>query len=151
MKFFQKQTIKRKFYRQKLNTKQLHIEEYYLDSMSIPNNDEIQYGAKKYAEGVLHRIGGPATIEYFINGNIFCESYYQNGELHREDGPAEIDYYLDGKMSSETYYINDTRHRMDGPARIIYDSCGNILKKEYWIDGIRYNDVFKWMVAIATY
>jgi antitoxin component YwqK of YwqJK toxin-antitoxin module len=43
-----------------------------------------------YCNGSIHRINGPAFIEYYENGNICNEEYFINGKRHREDGPANI-------------------------------------------------------------
>lgn len=50
-----------------------------------------------YFENKLHRIGGPACIEYHDDGRIKCEKWYVDGKLFRSDGPVKISYYPSGK------------------------------------------------------
>lgn len=52
----------------------------------------------------LHREDGPAYIEYYYDGTLFCEFYYYNNQLHRLEGPAKIYYNPDGSIASISYY-----------------------------------------------
>jgi len=53
----------------------------------------------------LHNESGPAYIEY-INNIKYTEGYFKEGILHRLGGPAVIQYTKDGGISSVEYYIN---------------------------------------------
>jgi len=83
--------------------------------------------------------------EYYENGNIKSEKYFQNNQLHREDGPAESWHHENGQIESEDYYQNDIWHRENDPASIWYDENGDIVKEEYWEYGEEM-DVIKEMV-----
>lgn len=72
------------------------------------------------ADGVLHRVGGPA-IEH-LDGSSF---WYINGELHRDGGPAVV-----AADVREEWFQRGRRHRVDGPA--IEWVAG---WREWWVDG----------------
>lgn len=41
------------------------------------------------ADGIQHRVGGPAEIHYGPDRELLLEAWFKNGELHRENGPAK--------------------------------------------------------------
>jgi antitoxin component YwqK of YwqJK toxin-antitoxin module len=49
----------------------------------------------------VHRIGGPAIINYYVNGNVKSESWYENGTVYRIGGPPVIQYDDAGNVISE--------------------------------------------------
>ena len=57
-------------------------------------------------QGKLHRIDGPAYIEYFYNGsgNVRYEGWFIDGEKHRTDGPACIKYDVLGNIEIEKWF-----------------------------------------------
>ncbi len=63
---------------------------------------------------------------FYPNGRIKVRKYYVDGVLHREGGPAVIEYYEDGKIKEERYYFKGKCHRTDGPAIICYNPDGSI-------------------------
>lgn len=84
---------------------------------------------KKYLKnGLVHRINGPALIQYGITKSgiktdtVYMEKYYINGKLHRINGPAVV---YPKNSNRNKYYQNGFLHRLDGPAMI--DS-----KRHYW-------------------
>jgi hypothetical protein len=83
------------------------------------------YGNKEWrnAEGLLHRLDGPAAE--WVNRN---KKWWKNGNLHRLDGPA-IEY-LDGY---KVWYKNGVLHCEDGPAVITSDGF-----KTWCLNGIIY-------------
>ena len=54
-----------------------------------------------------HCSDGPATIEYYENGNTKLEKYYIDGKLHRLEGPAIIEYEEDGGIKNKIYAIDN--------------------------------------------
>ena len=42
-------------------------------------------------------------VEHYKDGSVHCEGYHLNGKLHRIDGPAYINYYTDGSSNNEYY------------------------------------------------
>ena len=92
-----------------------------------------------YQDGKLHRLNGPAIIDYYEDGSIQSESWYQDGKRHRLDGPAYIIYYQDGSIQSESWYQDGKFHRLDGPAEIFYfEEGGSIEAKSWYQDGKRH-------------
>lgn len=85
----------------------------------------------------LHREDGPAYIEYYNDGIIAKESYFQNGKCFREeDLPCYIKYDVDGNVLEESYYKNGLIHRdNDLPARIVRDENGKILTVSWFLYG----------------
>ena len=73
--------------------------------MDIPQrvvrfDDDFKIVEFRNENGQLHRVGGPAVIEYY-DGDLHSESWYKNGEPHRDnDEPGYIEY--------------DTQYREDG-------------------------------------
>lgn len=53
----------------------------------------------------LHRIGNPAMVCFMNTGVILYELWYNNGKLHRLDGPASIEY-INGRISSQRWGRN---------------------------------------------
>lgn len=126
--------------------------------------------------GVLHREDAPAYRRFWSDGVIAREMYWRNGVLHRSGGPADIDYdldglvrgtttyldgerlehvtyrhdadgkryeaycatYRDGKISSETFRDEEGRlHRLGGPALITYRPDESIDRTEWYEHGAR--------------
>ena len=87
-------------------------------------------------QGREHREGGPAFIEYRVDGSVESESYYREGQLHREGGSALISYWADGSVWCE-YYLHDQKHRDGGPAVIYYGPDGRVLCETYYLRGAR--------------
>lgn len=90
-------------------------------------------------DGLLHRLFGPAEIQYTSIGDARTETYCIEGKRHREDGPARIQYGEGGKVILEEYWVNGQMHRLHGPARIRYTEFGNVLDEyarvDYFIEG----------------
>jgi len=66
---------------------------YYLHGvpyrpLGLPTYDDgAGYQEWRSADGLLHRLDGPAVIKGAV-GEAYEEHYYKDGKLHREDGPA---------------------------------------------------------------
>lgn len=88
---------------------------------------------KYYLPGTqdLHREDGPASIDYYENGNKMYEGYYLNGLRSREEGPAFIKYRENGEMEYQVYYLNGKQHNATGPAYMEYDDNGNLIYAAY--------------------
>lgn len=80
--------------------------------------------AEWYANGVLHREDGPASIVGPDFGAPTYQAWYRNGVRHRTNGPAVID------CGDRFWYQNDKFHRLNGPA--IELLTGEVA---YWIEG----------------
>ncbi len=80
-----------------------------------------------YYKGEIHRVGGPAIINYINETGDLCnESWYQNGLIHRTDGFAFIEYFSSGHIYQEIWYENGTAYREDGPYLIQYHENSKI-------------------------
>jgi hypothetical protein len=53
----------------------------------------------------LHRLDGPAEIQFWDDGHIYAAKWYLFGVLHREDGPAFISYYDNGTDLTNSWYL----------------------------------------------
>jgi len=84
-----------------------------------------KYGTKRWknAEGLLHRLDGPA-----LEGTDGNKCWFQNGLRHRLDGPA-----IEFPSGVKEWWINGVIHREDGPASI---SASGI--KWWYLDGFSY-------------
>lgn len=119
------------------------IVEVHLDDNGELHNDdgpaivEKAWGnglAMKYrAHGKPYRKSGPTDVEYFENGELRCELYYDEDELlHNENGPARMEKE-EGEEGYYTfeYYIRGQRSRAGAPAGLVFTP-----KRESWyIDG----------------
>jgi hypothetical protein len=77
------------------------------------------------------------NVRFWDTGGVYCETYTANGVPHRIDGPAELHYYKDGVIESKRWYKEGSIHREDGPARIWYYRDGSIRMVDFWL-GDRY-------------
>lgn len=103
------------------------------------------------SDSQYHRINGPATIHYGLNGEILHERWYIHGKSYRGDKPAMVSYYENGDVKSERWFMNGQKGRLEGPALIDYfggDSfhiTGNIQYEEWWINGVKVEPLYtKW-------
>jgi antitoxin component YwqK of YwqJK toxin-antitoxin module len=84
----------------------------------------------------LHRLDGPAFIEYYESGKVRQKEYLVENEYHRLDGPAYVEYYESGEISEKQYYIYGELHRLDGPAEILYNENGTIESETFIVNNI---------------
>lgn len=73
----------------------------------------------------------------------FYIGLFKNFKLHRIDGPAYVEYYINfleyvnpieqEQIKLKGWYQHGMRHRTDGPAIIEYDEQKNITNKEYYL------------------
>src|ERR1035437_4885211 len=100
------------------------------------------------AEGVLHRVDGPAKIwadgrkEWWVHGAIHREAgaaieladggreWYDNHQLHRLGGTA-----IDHADGTRKWYERNQLHRMDGPAVELADG-----RRSWWLRGLRHRE-----------
>ena len=55
----------------------------------------------------LHNSSGVANVNFFENTNLIRSmSYYIHGKLHRLGGPAYIEFYENGDVKNMTYKID---------------------------------------------
>ena len=87
---------------------------------SFPQIDQEGNVEWRTAEGLLHRIDGPA-----VEGTDGRKEWWVNGKYHRIGGPAVE--WADGAM---WWYFDGRPHRTDGPA-----IEGAYAQKEWWIEG----------------
>lgn len=87
----------------------------------------------------IHKVNGPAYVEYNKNNTIKILAWFQDGKKHKEDGPAFI-YYKNGIEYCTEWYQLGLRHRTDGPAYIRCNSEAKYeIKYEAWfIQGQRH-------------
>lgn len=83
-----------------------------------------------YWHGRLHRMEGPAKLEYWDNV-VVEEMYYRHGLVHRDpaDGPAWIQRNRPGTVViAEHYFVNDQLYRdpAHGPYEITRYETGEI-------------------------
>jgi len=93
----------------------------------------------KNSAGELHRVDGPARIEYDLDGNLLAEVWHKNGLIHREDGSAYTFYYSDGSIESERWFYEGDLYRKDGPTIIRYYRTSGHLKSQEWYQIDRYH------------
>lgn len=72
--------------------------------------------------------------EYYPNGKVQSEAFYQNDQLHRTNGPAFQSWHDNGQKELNEYYQYNNLHREDGPAIQQWDKEGNLLNQEYYIN-----------------
>ena len=90
-----------------------------------------------YQNGKLHRVDGPAEIEY-KNGQKIEELWYRNGVTHRADGPAHT--WISGDQRGEAWFYDDREYRDDDlPVCVFYTNGRRSL--ECWDrDGVPHRD-----------
>ena len=75
-------------------------------------------------------------VDYYSTGSQ--EVWLKDGVLHREGGPAKIDYVDSNDkllIWSDYWYVNGLLHREDGPAIVQYDDFGEVMKESYYLSG----------------
>jgi hypothetical protein len=96
-----------------------------------------------YHYGKLHRIGGPAYLEYREDGSLLLESWRRHGIQHRdpENGPASTMICEDGGCFEE-YFVDGRYHRDPaiGPACIKRNAAGQVVNQIYWVRGEVHRD-----------
>lgn len=115
------------------NDEPAHIR--YYDSPTTPLQKQCWYTHQKH-----NRETGPASIEYYPNGQISYEKWKINNIKHRHDYPA-ITRYTDNGTIIETHWIqNGIYGRINGPSSIKYFPNGSP-KQEIWrLDCCRHRD-----------
>lgn len=77
-----------------------------------------------------------SQITYYKYSNQkLRETWYNNDQIHRLGGPADIDYYENGAIKAEHWLVNGRNHRFDGPAHIHYSDNNYIISNHWWING----------------
>lgn len=89
-----------------------------------------------YYGDLLHNIGNPARIIYYIDGTIKIKIYAKCGKIHRENYPAITMYDVYGRTSAEFYAIDNVLHNDHGPAIVVYNRKGEIVYTTNRINGI---------------
>jgi hypothetical protein len=84
---------------------------------------------------VLHRIDGPAIVEFLSNGKIKKTEWFIYGKRHRIKGPAII-YDIAEKYTVNEWFCDGKRHRDNGPAYIKYHNDGHVVLEEWYNYGI---------------
>lgn len=74
----------------------------------------------------LHRIDGPAWVEWDYDGRIQNMTWNKDGQIHRDDGPAQID--IKNPFIVEIWRKDGVIHRTDGPAYVEYYMSDNEIK-----------------------
>lgn len=84
---------------------------------------------KKKEEGTV--------ITYHYDGRTKKNERWEiDGKLHRVDGPAVLEYDEDGQKIREEWFQNNLLHRLNKPARILYDSKGLVTSEHWYEHGI---------------
>ena len=101
---------------------------FYYDEENREYFFETKWKSKYYfnLKGILHRIGKPA-IEYY-DGRI---RWMENGKMHRLDGPASINYFnkeyaINDKHYSKKEFAKETKH-------LVCRNCGRFCKQRCFI------------------
>lgn len=55
-----------------------------------------------------HRIGAPAIVSYFKNGNIEYEMWFKNNKLHRRGNAPTVIFYFENGQIRDKKWINTT-------------------------------------------
>ena len=100
---------------------------------------------------IRSQIRGQPDITLYPNGRIASKKWRNNGELHRVTGPAEINYNFNGEKINASWYKLGKRNRVNNPALITFGPDLKPMKevwytngkktKEYFYNG--YNDLIK--------
>jgi antitoxin component YwqK of YwqJK toxin-antitoxin module len=83
----------------------------------------------------LHRIGGPARVEWHDNGKLANEEWYKDGKLHRVGGPAKVKWHDSGKRANEEWYKDGKLHRVGEPAKVEWHDSGKRAKEVWYQEG----------------
>ena len=76
-------------------------------------------------------------IVYHYDGKTKRFEYWEvGGKLHRLNGPAQIEYDEDGLMIGEEWFTNNILHRLGGPARTLYNSNGYVVCEHWYENGV---------------
>lgn len=93
-------------------------------------------------DGKLHRLDGPAQIDFYRDGGVHMEQWYYMGKRHRINGPSFIAYFRNGVVNYEIWEQNGIKHRDDGPADIIRYNNGRT-KIETWVNNGIISNLFR--------
>jgi len=89
-----------------------------------------------YLRGKKHMDDGdPAETLFTEDGKVAIQRWYEYGKLHRVDGPAYIDYYESGEVKHEIWFANGKYHRADGSAMIWYYRSGEVRSEVWYVNG----------------
>lgn len=83
-----------------------------------------------------------------IIGKRWKRGYQLSWSLHRDCGPASIEYYDDGNPASIEWCFDGKRHRDDGPAVIQYNKNGSFWKVLYFLNDINVTEYVKKYITI---
>ena len=73
---------------------------------------------------------------HYEDGSVWYEQYYIDGKIHRVDGPALINYNEDGSVNYEVYRIDGKYYtKEEWKAKTKTTTCSG---KVVEIDGIKY-------------
>lgn len=83
----------------------------------------------------LHRIGGPAKVEWHNNGKLAKEVWYQEGKPHRINAAAIVEWHKNGKLANEVWYQDGKLHRDGNPASASWYNNGKPAREGWYQDG----------------
>jgi antitoxin component YwqK of YwqJK toxin-antitoxin module len=87
----------------------LPVAEIYFDNGALRQQLWLSGGR---AGSQYHRDGDkPASIQYYKEGGVKSENYYEDGDRHRDGKPAEINYRPSGEKLSDAYFEFSVRIR----------------------------------------
>ena len=100
---------------------------------------------------IRSQIRGQPDITLYPNGNIASQKWKNNGLLHRVGGPAEINYNFNGDKINESWYKNGKRNRVNNPALVTFGPDLKPMKEVWYNNGKKtkenfyngYNDLIK--------
>lgn len=67
-----------------------------------------------FRDGVVHRVGKPASTCWYPNGQKSLEVWAQNGLEHRVNGPSTTVWDKDGKIKFVMWYTRGIWHKKNG-------------------------------------
>ena len=83
---------------------------------------------------LLHRPidEGPA-IEEYLNGKLFFQGWHEHGEIHRIGKPAILEYWPNGQVKNEEWFVNGYKYRdnKEDPIFIQYNDKGDVIERRW--------------------
>jgi hypothetical protein len=60
---------------------------------------------RRFVDGEYHCECGPAVENFYFNGHPYLKTWRKMGDLHRVDGPAKVEYDENGLVLDEQWYV----------------------------------------------
>ena len=91
---------------------------------------------------IRSQIKGQPDITLYPNGHIASKKWKNNGKLHRVGGPAEINYDYNEQKINESWYKQGKRNRVKDAALITFGPDLKPMKKVWYTNGKKTKEYF---------